>query len=289
VEPIFSKYALRYAKHGFAVFPLAPTSKRPLARSHGHKDATTNQRQIEELRRIHPAHCNIGLATGEISNISLVDIDPRNGGLETEAAFAAQGKAWPDTAIVQSWRGDGGRHIYFEYDPRLIGGTNRLGPGIDIKSDGGMALLPPSFVLDKKTGRCGKYKWTHWPETGIAPAPAWLFDHLAAEAARRNAEYQARPRIDPPVDEPDYDRVRRALCFVPSDDRAEWMNVGNSLKTEFGEGGRGLWDDWSKGSEKFNARDQAKTWRGLECGKVPIGHIFKLRKKYGLRSPIYAL
>ena len=140
------------------------------------------------------------------------------------------------------------------------------------------ALLPPSVVRDRKTGRSGKYRWLYWPKTGIAPAPAWLLDHLAAEAARRNAEYQAQPRIKPAVDEPDYDRIRRALCFIPSDDRVVWRDVGNALKTEFGERGRSLWDAWSKCSTEFNARDQEKTWKRFDHGKVNIGRIFNMRK-----------
>jgi Bifunctional DNA primase/polymerase, N-terminal len=164
-KPIFALYAARYAAKGLAVFPLAPNSKKPLKDSHGFKDATTDPRQIAEWSRETP-FSNLGLATGAISGISLIDLDPKNGGFETERAFRAEGKFWPDTPVALTR--SGGRHIYLAYHPALITGTNRLGPGIDIRNDGGFAVLPPS-VID---GR--KYELMHRPEAGLAPVPQWV-------------------------------------------------------------------------------------------------------------------
>jgi bifunctional DNA primase/polymerase-like protein len=39
-----------------------------------------------------------------------------------------------------------GRHLYFAYDARVTTSkANALGPGIDVKTDGGYIVAPPSF------------------------------------------------------------------------------------------------------------------------------------------------
>jgi Protein of unknown function (DUF3987)/Primase C terminal 2 (PriCT-2) len=62
-------------------------------------------------------------------------------------------------------------------------------------------------------------------------------------------------------------RVRAALGFIPAVDRQVWLHVGMSLHwTGWGDKARTIWDDWSRTApEKFDERDQAKTWRGFRA------------------------
>jgi putative DNA primase/helicase len=89
--------------------------------------------------------------------------------------------------------------------------------------------------------------------------------------------------------EPEYERARKALCFIPSDDRDTWLAVGMALAGSFGDGACGLWDDWSKQSAKFNADNQVKAWRSFRGRGRSVGTIFWLRRQYRGRSPIYSL
>jgi hypothetical protein len=61
------------AEKGFAVFPCLPRDKRP-ATSHGVKDATTDPIEIESWWQ-HEPNYNIGIATGAISGVFVIDID----------------------------------------------------------------------------------------------------------------------------------------------------------------------------------------------------------------------
>jgi hypothetical protein len=49
------------------------------------------------------------------------------------------------------------------------------------------------------------------------------------------------------------------------------------------------WSDWSKGSDKFNARDQARVWRSFRettrRQPIGIGTLFDLAKRYGWGAP----
>src|SRR6516165_4849410 len=68
--------ALNYAKLGWKVFPLVPGQKRPLT-MHGSKDATSNPDQIRAWWTQNP-DANIGVATGSVSGIVVLDVDCKN-------------------------------------------------------------------------------------------------------------------------------------------------------------------------------------------------------------------
>src|SRR5437762_216479 len=72
-----SEAALQYARDGWLVFPLF--GKAPLKGSNGHRDATTDLEKIRAWWRTYP-RANIGLATGSLSGLIVLDVDPRHGG-----------------------------------------------------------------------------------------------------------------------------------------------------------------------------------------------------------------
>ena len=187
---IFANYAIRYARQGYPVFPLAPGSKKPPKGSHGLSEATTDERQIAEWSRQLPDG-NIGVLTGRES-FNVADIDPLKGGFDTERALRSEGKTWPETPVQRTR--SGGRHIILQHHELIVTGTDRLGPGIDFRGAGGYIVVAPSIFEGRK------YQWLHWPKTGIAPAPDWLIEHIKADAARREAEAQERAKNTVKVD-----------------------------------------------------------------------------------------
>src|SRR5580700_6276428 len=94
------KSALKAADHGYSVLPLhwatdgqcscgdlycSSLGKHPLT-LHGVKDATTDETTIRQWWRKYP-RANIGVATGRISNLIVVDIDPHHDGMESLHQF----------------------------------------------------------------------------------------------------------------------------------------------------------------------------------------------------------
>jgi Primase C terminal 2 (PriCT-2)/Family of unknown function (DUF5906) len=73
-------------------------------------------------------------------------------------------------------------------------------------------------------------------------------------------------------------QINDALDYIADvDDRDVWLRVGMAVKSYFGEGGRGLWDAWSRKSTKFDAADQGKTWNSIDSGGgVTIATLVKL-------------
>jgi hypothetical protein len=230
-ERIFEKFALRYARKGFRVFPLAPGSKKPLLHSRGLSEATADIDVVTRMAREHP-FSNIGLVTGPESGIDAIDIDPLSGGFETERRLRADGKTWPQTPVQRTR--SGGRHIILQHHALIVTGSNRLGRGIDFRGAGGYVVAAPSIVGGKR------YSWLCWPPGGPAPVPQWLLDRLAAEAAQMQADKRSPAKPLPATLEPSLERARKALNFIPSDDCETWLKVGMALSGSFGEGGRDL-------------------------------------------------
>lgn len=107
------------------------------------KERTTNTGKIHEWIERYGA-CNWGGATGKLSGVFVVDIDPRHGGDKTFNDLEMQYGKIPDTRIHKT--GGGGVHIIFSI-PRGVtikSGSNVLGPGVDIKGEDGFIVLPPS-------------------------------------------------------------------------------------------------------------------------------------------------
>ena len=149
--------ALKYAKLGWHVFPCAEKGKAPLT-PHGFKDATTDPKQISAWWSKW-LDANIGVATGKISGITVLDIDfdPEKGinGFET---LKQLGIGLPSTVMQRTPRG--GLHLFFKYDPRVGNTANKLGPGLDTRNDGGYVVVAPSVGSNQST-----YAW----EDGFTP------------------------------------------------------------------------------------------------------------------------
>lgn len=136
-------HALRYASWGWSVFPLRERGKEPdgeLA-PRGFKDATTDENKIRSWWNTRP-RANIGVATGKVSGIVIVDVDPRNGGDVEEFRSRVGLGAHHDTVIT----GGGGVHLFFRYPSGVVvPSRSNFVKGIDLKSDGGYVVAPPSI------------------------------------------------------------------------------------------------------------------------------------------------
>ncbi|QJU56830.1 AAA family ATPase [Sphingomonas sp. AP4-R1] len=93
---------------------------------------------------------------------------------------------------------------------------------------------------------------------------------------------------------PDWDRIESALSAIPVKDadhqdtggRDLWLRIGQALHQVSGGSDDGFdrWDAWSKDGEKYNRRDQERTWKSLgrrDGKRVRIGTLFDLAKRYG--------
>ena len=99
--------AQQYARHGWSVFPIAPGKKQPplIAWKALETERPTLDR-VTRLFRRWPA-ANIGIVTGAVSGITVVDVDVKPGkrGNDTLAALVAQHGKLPHTPRQRTWSG----------------------------------------------------------------------------------------------------------------------------------------------------------------------------------------
>ena len=152
--PSLLECALQYAGRNWRVFPLHSVqdgrctcghdcgknaAKHPRVKG-GFKAATTDARQIEEWFRKWP-NANLGIATGAVSGLVVIDIDGADG-LATLQALVAQHGVLPRTAIVKTARG---WHLYFAMPATCTPIPCSTGNCLDVRADGGYVVAPPSL------------------------------------------------------------------------------------------------------------------------------------------------
>ncbi|WP_254549592.1 bifunctional DNA primase/polymerase [Catellatospora tritici] len=215
--------ALRYAANGWPVFLLG-RSKRPVAlcagcetarrerathdpqgcpclTCHGFYAATTDPQRIAAMLRAVPRGL-LAIRTGLASGLVVIDVDPRNGGTASLHALIARGFT-PPTRYVRT--GAGGLHLYYRHPGGIAIPCDkgiRLGPGIDVKADGGYVVAPPSRHPD--TGR--PYLWADQGTPMKEAAPALVSACVADDrrpAPVRPAGHPVPPRSGGAASYPD--------------------------------------------------------------------------------------
>ena len=161
---------LDYAALGWHTFPApADGAKKSLKfeAKHGTKwGYTTDEATIrKEFKSLKLKTQNIGIATGAISGIFVVECDTAEHGKDVDGATAleaweAEHGALPETLMAESPRGS--IHRYFRHPGEGIKVKNSAGeicPGVDVRGDLGMVLAPPSYRPRKPGKAGGYYEW----------------------------------------------------------------------------------------------------------------------------------
>lgn len=122
---------------GAPVFPLQ-ADKRPMPGSRGFKDATLDPARIRAMFA-HPLACFVGMPTGPVSGVVVVDVDVGEG-KDGREWLDANWHRLPDTRIV--YTPSGGLHLYFRQPegvrvPNSQAPNWRVARGVDVRGDGG--------------------------------------------------------------------------------------------------------------------------------------------------------
>ena len=118
------------------------TGKHPTT-PHGFNDASSDPERIAEIFARWPGD-NVGLKTGRASGTVIIDVDPRDGGMETLRRLQAEHGYFPPTRLHAT--GGGGFHYVLGYPEGVKELPSRtIGPGVEVKADGAGVVLPPSI------------------------------------------------------------------------------------------------------------------------------------------------
>ncbi|MEJ1369403.1 MAG: PriCT-2 domain-containing protein [Candidatus Sedimenticola sp. (ex Thyasira tokunagai)] len=85
----------------------------------------------------------------------------------------------------------------------------------------------------------------------------------------------------PVMDVISLEQITSMLSVIPSDDRDTWVRIGMGIKSELGEDGFSVWDDWSSTADNYSEKAARATWRSFKSGNIGIGTLIYLAKEHG--------
>ena len=191
--------AIEYINQGLSVIPLRPDDKRPLLTSW--KELQTNKLTVGDVKEYwaETPNANVGIVTGKISGITVLDVD---GSAGVDAMRSAGIQPPTPTTAVHS---PNGYHYWYKYSDVLKQGAGFL-EHVDIRNDGGYVVAPPS-IINGKSYRFGRkselLEWIDPPEVlwNRKKAEQEAYDHVAgtsddiAEALRTGVRHGNRDNM----------------------------------------------------------------------------------------------
>lgn len=167
--------AFRYMALGFSIIPCGKDKRPRLSSWKKYQTIPATEDEILAWWEKWP-EANVGIVTGKISGILVIDVDTYKGG---------DPRPFPITYTVKT--GNGGLQLYYKYTEGFSISANAYEkyPHVDIRSDGGFVIAPPSRIIPKtKEGiaRDGLYEIINNLEFAEFPA------HLFPEKRRRTAK-----------------------------------------------------------------------------------------------------
>ena len=269
--------------YGFALFPIhgivdgkctcgdancTSPGKHPAVGGGGFHHATKDLTQLKILWDGRKG-LNVGIATGAVSGIFVIDID----GPEGEQDIQALGPL-PETLTALTGKG---RHLFFKHPGQPVK-TRRgvIGNKVDVRGDGGYVAGPGSNHISGNT-----YRWVD-QMVGIAEAPQNVLDAVFKETAPKTQLTIVEPsQMQRKLNGWTVEDARELLAHInPDIGYDEWIAVGMAIQAEglpFS-----LWDQWSSGGSKYQQNNMAHHWKSFKPGKgVSFGTVVKMAQDGG--------
>jgi hypothetical protein len=298
------EYAIAYGRVGWPIFPLHhieagrcscgkadcnSPGKHPRMKG-GFKLASTDEATIRQSWTRWPS-ANIGLATGHVSGLVVLDCDGEKGVAKLAEQTTKYGPL-PPTLQAETGRG---MHYCFALPPGVSVPSVSYSNGLDVRGDNGYVVVDPSMHVSGK-----RYRWVEG-HTIPAAMPDWIasYAHEGSVSAGITPSSSPPPRATigdrilneqyspEPWSEAAEARTRSMLAFIPAESYDDWLDIGMALhSTGWGEPALRMFDDYSrKCPEKYKDADIRKKWKsfGRPTNKKPItlGTLVHMAKERG--------
>jgi len=259
----------KYVEQGYCIFPCNE-NKTP-ATQHGFRDAHMDLDLL--YKQFWNTDFLIGLPTGNVNKIVVIDIDIKDGRTVDELKEELkQYGDFPETLEVETM--SGGRHLIYSVEETNLSSKVRFFDKtlpVDIRANGGYICAPDFkkyFPLD-----CEGIEDL---SSLIKPLPVFV------ENYQKPNEYveQTAGAVDllPPAE---VRELRSALSFIDSDDRDMWVKIGHALKSIGSPQAKGIFVEYSKTSEKYDEKDTERKWKTFKPNEITIASIFGIAKGFG--------
>lgn len=162
MNPLLEAALFYREKLDLSIVPLIPRKKRALIKW---KEFQSRKPTIDEVKawwRDTP-NANIGIITGSLSGLCVVDFDKYAEGYSEDTAH----EYFPDSIIAPTVTTPrGGQHLYFQFPTEKLTINAGALPGIDFRGEGGIITVPPSV-----NGNGKAYEWIEGLSLSDVPPP----------------------------------------------------------------------------------------------------------------------
>lgn len=222
------------------------------------------------------------------TRLALLDLDSHKGETSWEDMLAAAQKLWDEATELgvhfEIFRSSGGKGIHLiaiwdepqdAYSVRelmmdiLLAASFHSGAGGVAKGE--VEIFPKQSSVP--VGGCGnQFILPYSPKGEPLTAPTqWK----ASNPARLREKPKPKPRSAMQYEAgSDKDEAAGAVQFIPCEDYHVWVEIGMALQDAFGDDGFEIWDSWSTGSAKYNAREMRRKWNSFRNTGITIATLF---------------
>jgi P4 family phage/plasmid primase-like protien len=280
------KYIKKYKDEGYVIFSLKIEQeekngkwKKKLMFPKGWQNFTKANMYINN------EYNGLAMITGKVNNIIVIDIDDID---DWDKLLSENDEEEPDTVKAKS--GSGGMHLYFKYTDDLNNiksNTKCFGEkyDIDVRTNGGCIILPPSKYYNKNVNKEVKYKWTESIfETELAELPNWMKKLLLPKKEEKKEKIEEIEEEDKNKQEeeikemPDeeVEKIVGLLSEKRADNYNSWIEVGMCLKNISGDY-KYIWKKFSQKSGKYSEKECNEKWKSFKKNKdgLKLGSLIK--------------
>ena len=228
-----------------------------------------SQNQITNIKRINTKYFNVGLITGPINDIIVVDVDAKNDGIaEMEKYYAEFGQI----NTVKQLTPSGGYHLIFKRTTPNIDDQYKIDnllktkrgfrhKGIDIRNKGGYIVIAPSKINGKA------YEFVEGQDE-MLEMPSSLINFLLLGSKLDMKNKQAKTihkntfnsEYVYNVDDKQIIDMLIQLDDSYCNDTTKWLIITNIL---YGLNKFDIWNDWSTMSEKYDYGQNMLIWNNM--------------------------
>lgn len=166
--------AQTYLQRGWSILPIKNGTKIPAISSwKKYQTQHATEAEVKAWLMIDP-DMGWALVCGKVSGVIAVDVDAKNGGIETAKTLNL-----PATLVSNT--GGGGNHYLYKWRQNLVAPKVGIYTGIDVRSDASYIVLPETVHASGN-----KYEWALDEDTPLADAPSWL-EKSSVESAEKVA------------------------------------------------------------------------------------------------------
>lgn len=253
------------------------------------KEPTTKGwQQLTDTPNIRSGY-NVGVLTGKVNNIFVLDIDPpkckaQNDGVKQFDTLIKQHNENHQIDTLTVSTPSGGQHLYFEYVEGIETTTGLNGYTIDIRSNGGYCVCPPSTFKSKLYD--GKYEVIN--NSQINKCPLWLLNWIQKHYEKTEQNKKKQLCNDKNDEQHDNDNDDKLIYFYKEEDITDILNElherDNTYVNDFDKwfklscalkrgNLKNVWNEWSKKSPKYDEVKNNNIWRKIKNGVITFGYI----------------